>query len=459
MEIEEESLENYFCSLVHYNDFGNLTIYNSKMTSITLDDSNVIHISKIDDQGFSVEIEKNGIWTFGYSSVISKDEMVHVVSKLYEKLSSINYRLPYKLENIEVNKVYPKAPVKNDPRSISDNQKIDLVKTAMNAFSDIKPASIKISYTDMTSSRVLFNTAGSEVYSTESYPALNINLSVKLNERKFLFNKFIGGNSGFGIFNISKIQEYGNELKHKLYEIKKDLGTIVPDKYDIVLDSYATATLAHEIIGHLSEAAIGDNQSRILKKGIGSVIGAKCLTVVDDPTILEHNGSFLYDQEGIKAQKKILIENGIRVDYLHSLETASIFGVKSNGSARAVNYKTRPIPRMSNLYISGGEYGDDIMADIKRGVILYGSNGGSIDPSTGNFRLFPSYGQVIQNGRLGQYINVTSMFGNAFDILNNIDAIGKEVELHSTLCLKNGAFSHVAAGGPKIRIRGVMLNG
>ena len=87
---------------------------------------------------------------------------------------------------------------------------------------------------------------------------------------------------------------------------------------------------------------------------IGQQIASPLITVVDDATLPGRRGSFRVDDEGTKAQRTVLVEQGILKTYLYDRLTAMKDGTRSTGNGRRESYRHRPIPRMTNTMIVPG---------------------------------------------------------------------------------------------------------
>lgn len=452
-------LKDYFSDLVNQGDFGNLVVYKSESTSMQKKYDG-IRVQKSYSYGMSIELEYNGNWVFGYSSIVTKEEASRLVSKLYKKLMQMPPSKLIPTDSIESNKSNVHLKQEYDPRNIEIEEKIGLVNETYKLLQEIPNASFEIGYNDKTTSWELYNTAGSEIAATECYPTIGVRPIIKVSGRTHtMANKSIGGNADMRSLSEENIKGLVADVRKTVSEIKS-IKTIKSNRYNIILDELATSALVHEIFGHTSELNIyrrGDDPSMKLA---GRQAYPKMITVIDDPTIPNLGGSFLYDQEGTKSRKKVLIEKGIRKEYINSLETAFKTDAECHGSARSMSFNIRPIPRMSNIYLEGGDYTkEELISDTREGVIVYGNKGGSVDSKLDDFILFPEYGQLIHNGDLAEYVQINSIIGHAYTLPNNIDALSKETKLYTTGCRKSGEYLYVSDGGPMCRIRNVIVNG
>jgi len=151
------------------------------------------------------------------------------------------------------------------------------------------------------------------------------------------------------------------------------------------------------------------------------------LSVTDDALIDYRPGSRYCDAEGIPSQRTPLIENGVVTNFLYDLQTAALSGAKSTGSA-ARDLASLPSPSVSSLIIQTGENSfEDILADMKKGLIveqLIGASQGNVlgGEFSGNILL----GYAVENGRITGRVKDTMVSGNIYDVLKDIAAISKE---------------------------------
>ena len=128
--------------------------------------------------------------------------------------------------------------------------------------------------------------------------------------------------------------------------------------HDVVLKPGMVGILAHEAIGHTVEADFVLSGSITAGK-IGQKIASDLITMVDDgPNLMKIGNPAGYieiDDEGVEAGGTVIIKDGILSSYLHSRETAELFGVEPTGNARAWGYTDVPIIRMRNTYIKPGK--------------------------------------------------------------------------------------------------------
>jgi len=196
-------------------------------------------------------------------------------------------------------------------------------------------------------------------------------------------------------------------------------------------------------------------------KGLeGKRIGSNELTVVDDPTLFPEFGSYFIDDEGVRARKVKLIENGVFKHYMNDLETSIKFAMEPNGHARAQSYADEPLVRMSCTYVAPRDWKfDEILEELKNGVYLKGFKGGQVDPLEGTFLFTAKMGYVVRNGELDYLIKDVSIGGLTLELLKNIIAIGNDLKFKGGFCGKGGQRMPNTTGSPHLLIKNALVGG
>ena len=232
-------------------------------------------------------------------------------------------------------------------------------------------------------------------------------------------------------------------------------------EYTVVLDPVLAGVFVHEAFGHLSEADFVYENDRLREiMVLGRKFGSAELNIVDSAAIPGLRGSYKYDDEGVPATKTYLIKEGKLVGRLHSRETAARMKEKPTGNARAINYRYPPIVRMTNTYIEPGSASfEDIIGDIKEGVYVKNWYGGMTSMEMFTFSAGEAY--MIRHGKLAEALRPVVLTGNVFATLNNIDAIGSDLEMNQGGGCGKGAQVPlpVSNGSPHIRIRHCLVGG
>lgn len=237
---------------------------------------------------------------------------------------------------------------------------------------------------------------------------------------------------------------------------------------DVVVGSEIVGLLVHESAGHPMEAdrilgreAAQAGESYVKQEMIGKFrIGNELATVIEDPTIPGSNGFYLYDDEGVPARPRYLYKEGIINEALHNRHTANIFGVRSNAAARAMNYASEPIIRMSNTYLKPGTMSfDELIEDVSTGVFIKSYMEWNIDDIRWNQRYVGLEAYVIRGGELAEPVRNPALEITTQGFYSNIVATDKELKFYPGTCGKGEPSQGVPVwfGGPNVRISKIRL--
>ncbi|MDY6908081.1 MAG: TldD/PmbA family protein [Chloroflexota bacterium] len=232
-------------------------------------------------------------------------------------------------------------------------------------------------------------------------------------------------------------------------------------EYTVVLDPVLAGVFAHEAFGHLSESDFVYENERLKELMVlGRRFGGRHLNIVDGAAIPDLRGSYRYDDEGVPATRTHLIREGILTGRLHSRETAARMGEAPTGNARAIDYRYPPIVRMTNTIIEPQDVSlDDMLADIDEGIYVKNWYGGMTSMEMFTFSAGEAY--MVRRGRIEELLRPVVLSGNIFTTLENIDAIGNDLDMNQGGGCGKGPQSPlpVSNGSPHIRIRHCLVGG
>jgi predicted Zn-dependent protease len=124
-----------------------------------------------------------------------------------------------------------------------------------------------------------------------------------------------------------------------------------------ILSGRAAAVFFHEVLGHRLEGQRqrGTEEGQTFTKEVGKEVLPTFLSVADDPTLTTYgktwlSGNYEYDDEGQKARRVELIQDGVLKTFLMSRLPIASFGA-SNGHGRAQTGKV-PTGRQGNLIVT-----------------------------------------------------------------------------------------------------------
>lgn len=194
----------------------------------------------------------------------------------------------------------------------------------------------------------------------------------------------------------------------------------------------------HESIGHPLELdrILGDERnyagtSFVTPEMFGHYqYGSSLLNVSFDPSLPHQFASYGWDDDGDRAVKILVIENGILVRPLGGRISQDRAGLLGVATSRACSWNRAPIDRMANLNIEPGKTSLEAMiAGVERGVLMETNASWSIDDSRNKFQFGCEWGQLIENGKLTTvvknpgYRGVSATFWRSLKAVGNADTV------------------------------------
>ncbi len=433
-------------------------------TSLELKDSQVEKAIFGESEGMGIRVLYNGAWGFYSTHDMSEASLLNALEtafKLAKATSQMGERKTGMADVPVVTDTVIWQP-KKDPMSTGIKEKHELLRDMVTRAKEVQGIkTVSAGYADKTLYQRLVNTDGSDVRTQVTRTYVRASLVAKDGSNISSLVVSAGGTGGFEVFEqtgqdpIENAVE-GAESAVRLLHAEKSPSGLMP----VISDPDLTGVFAHEALGHATEADLVLAGDSCLEGMIGEMVGSEVVTIIDDPTRANVYGSFPYDDEGVKARKKVLVENGVLKTYLLSRETAFKLGMEPNGSARAESIAYRPLVRMSNTFIDNGDHSfEELVEDIKLGIYAKGSRGGQVDTGKGTFQFSAQEAFLIENGEITKPLKDVSFGGRTLEILKSIDAVGNDFRFgHPGSCGK-GQWVPVSDGGPHIRIKEANVGG
>ena len=264
------------------------------------------------------------------------------------------------------------------------------------------------------------------------------------------------------------------ELEAAVRELGESLEALrkapVTEPFDgpAILSGRAAAVFFHEVLGHRLEGQRqrGDEEGQTFTKDVGKAVLPSFLSVADDPTETKFGGTWLsgsyqYDDEGEKARRVDLIDDGVLKTFLMSRLPIASFS-SSNGHGRA---ETGHIPtgRQGNLIVTStrmvpeAELRKELIAEAKKQGKAYGlyfediSSGFAVTTrsSPQAFSVIPLVVyRVYVDGRPDELVRGVSIVGTPLAAMKSILATGDRSEVFNGICGAESGSIPVSAVAP-----------
>jgi TldD protein len=387
------------------------------------------------------------------------------VRELARKISQFQpmSKTAVKLRELEPWKLDATLAVKIMPSEVETEEKLEQVRRLYNSAMscDKRIINTTIGYVDETSEKIFANTEGSMLRQVIPRTSLFL-MPVARDAGKIDYDYLsIGGNAGFEI--VKDLEE--KIIKETVDSSVSLLNASAPPSghFTVVLDPGMTGTFAHESFGHGCEADQIVRKRSYLVPYFGKRMGFEKLSICDDGTVAGGNGSFLFDDEGVKSKKNYILKNGVLESFLHERFSASLMNTEPTGNGRRESFLRKLFVRMTNTYVEPSDYGlDEMIEEIDNGVMLVHSLSGMEDPLAGGMELKSKKGYLVEKGRIGRTLSTLTLTENVPDFIASIDAVGTKDQFDTEIgtCGKGYEdFIPVGDGGVFIRGRAVVGQG
>ncbi|MDD4353911.1 MAG: TldD/PmbA family protein [Candidatus Nanoarchaeia archaeon] len=406
---------------------------------------------KADSSGFSARMLVNGCFGFASSSNLAKKEEVFKTAFKLAKNASLIKKNKTIIKDFEFHKAKIKSEIKIDPFNIDESEKINFLKDFNNSFSlkELKNSETTISFSK--NNQIYANSKFAEILQGSNYSQIFSDITAG-NENVHNIRR---AKKGYELFNFN----YNEFVKESEDKIKRLMNSRLanPGRYNIVIDPEISGTFFHEAVGHALEADCVREKSTCI--GLGEQVSTEELTLYDNPTLKDYWGSYSYDAEGIKSKQNMLINKGKIVNFMNDLSSYfDVNGLKKTSNARMQSVHNMPIPRMSNTEVKSGKYSkQELIEQIKNGLLVKGFSGGAVEPITGVFSFKADEAFLIKNGKIANSFKGASLSGDLKQVLKNITGISNEFgsPYSGGMCGKKGQSVPVSEKVPYIAVRDI----
>jgi TldD protein len=247
---------------------------------------------------------------------------------------------------------------------------------------------------------------------------------------------------------------------------------VEPGQYDLVLHPTHLWLTIHENCGHPTELdrALGyeanfAGTSFLTPDKLGKFrYGSKWVNMVADRTQPGALATVAYDDDGAPAQRWYIVREGVFVDYQTTREQAEwVPGVRPRACAHADSWASVVFQRMPNVSLDPLDSKltqDDLIADVKKGILILGDGSYSIDQQRYNFQFGGQVFWEIENGKKSRLLRDVAYQGRTPEFWNACDAVAgaKEYLLGGTITDAKGEpgqMNAVSHGCPPARFRGI----
>ena len=332
--------------------------------------------------------------------------------------------------------------------------------------------SATVSFSADAVNRYYVNSEGATVQHGKALVRVSIFAATKADDgmNLFRFDAFDASTSG-GLPDEERLKAGVEKVARDVVALRR-APVIEPYAGPAILSGRASGVFFHEIFGHRIEGhRQKDNlEGNTFTQQINQPVLPNFISVTDDPTQsrmgpVDLNGHYLFDEEGVKAQKVPLVVNGVLKNFLMSRSPIVGFPV-SNGHGRAAPGFS-PVSRQGNLIIQANktvphaQLRQMLISEVKRqgkkfGLFFDDISGGFTNTtrySPQAFQVTPVIVyRVYTDGRPDELVRGVDLIGTPLTSFSKIIAADDKPEIFNGFCGAESGFIPVSAISPAILI-------
>jgi predicted Zn-dependent protease len=240
-----------------------------------------------------------------------------------------------------------------------------------------------------------------------------------------------------------------------------------------LMTAEAAGVFFHEIFGHRVEGARlkQESDAQTFKKKVGESVLPKDISIIFDPKLKKYaniplNGSYVFDDEGIRGQRVEVVKDGILKSFLMSRTPIDNFP-NSNGHGRAMIYLDN-VTRQSNMIIETSDPKTE--SELRAMLVEQAKNANKeyaylFDKVSGGFtttgRYMPNAFNVTPlivyriyvDGRPDELVRGVDLVGTPLAIFSQVAACGKDYGAFNGACGAESGSIPVSCVSPTLFIK------
>lgn len=164
-----------------------------------------------------------------------------------------------------------------------------------------------------------------------------------------------------------------------------------------------------------------------LKEKLNEKILSEKITILDTP-LDEFPGRREFDDEGVRTENRVIVNNGVLSNFIFDLDTAADMNKSSTGNGKRGSFSSMPSPAFHNFYLKEGDKSiDSIIKEQKQAIFfIFPIGGGQSNLLMGDYSLNVGLGYLIENGEIVGRIKDTMISGNIYEDFQKVVEISKE---------------------------------
>ncbi|MGI4833078.1 MAG: TldD/PmbA family protein [Janthinobacterium lividum] len=406
--------------------------------SIFTREKQVQNIASAETQGIGIRVIANGTWGFAATNNLTEASVAKTAQQAVA-IAKANSKVQKEPVQLAPQKGYGevswKTPIQQNAFEVPIKDKVDLLLSANGIALGGGASFVNSALFQINEQKYFASTDGSYIDQDihRIYPTFGVTV-VDRASGKFRSRQAMSSPMGLGyeyltpkatdkVMGPTGSDVIGYKLSYDMLEDaalaakqtkqKITCKSVLPGKYDLVLDPHHLGLTIHESVGHPLELDrvlgyeanyAGTSFATLAWKAKNLPYGSKQVNIVADKLQPGSLGAVGYDDEGVKTKEWTLIDQGKLVNYEKIRDQAHIVGQQeSDGCCYSQSWQDVQFQRMPNVSLRPGpakKSVDELVAGVDKGIYIAGNGSFSIDQQRYNFQFGGQVFYAIEKGKI-----------------------------------------------------------
>ena len=405
-----------------------LVLYSNSNASFELRDAKMVSLQQASESGLSISLYVDGRYGSYSTNRLDKKELETFIKNGIESTRYLAVDEARVLPDASRYYKGGKPDLQLSDRrfeTINPDDKVAIARAAAEEVlgKDSRIISVGTSYGDGESSSYRLTSNGFEGESKSTWFSLSADVALRGEgearpssywyESALFYDKLV--KSGVGTKALERVLRKLGQKK------------VASGKYTMVVDPMNASNLLSPVLSALYGSALQQKNSFLLDK-LNVKVGTGLLNLMDEPHLIGASGARYFDSEGVATERRSIFEEGV-------LKTYFIDTYNSN-----VNSPSLLVLKPGNKDLNG------LVADVQKGILVTGFNGGNCNSSSGDFS-YGIEGFLIENGKLTQPVSEMNVTGNMITLWASLSAVGNDPRMSSSWRIPSLVFEGVDFSG------------
>ena len=398
----------------------------------------VQNIASGETQGIGIRVIANGTWGFAATNVLTEASVAKTAQQAVA-IAKANSKVQKEPVHLAAQQGYGqvswKAPIEINAFEVPVKQKVDILLAANAAALSNGASFVNSALFQVNEQKYFASTDGSYIDQDihRIWPTFGVTVvdraSGKFRSRQALSVPMgmgyeyltpkaadkVAGPAGSDVIGYKYSYDMLEDAAAAARQAKQKLTckSVLPGKYDLILDPHHLGLTIHESVGHPLELDrvlgyeanfAGTSFATLEWKAKGIPYGSKQVNIVADKLQKGTLGAVGWDDEGVKTKEWNLIDQGKLIDYEKIRDQAYIVGQKvSDGCCYAQSWQDVQFQRMPNVSLRPGtakKSVDELVSGVDKGIYIAGNGSFSIDQQRYNFQFGGQVFYAIEKGKI-----------------------------------------------------------